>query len=49
MPSRLHQGHRHGRETLADEVRCLDLERMVSEVEAFTQALELGLIDADDF
>jgi hypothetical protein len=30
-------------------VRCLDLERMVSQVEAFTRALELDLIDAEDF
>jgi hypothetical protein len=39
------QGHR----TLADRLRCLDLERMSSQVEAFSQALELDLIDADDF
>jgi hypothetical protein len=45
----LHQAIAHGRETVAEEVRCLDLERMVLQVEAFTQALELGLIDADDF
>jgi hypothetical protein len=35
--------------TLADELRCLDLERMGAEVEAFSQALELDLINADDF
>jgi hypothetical protein len=33
----LHRAIEHGRETVAEEV------------EAFTQALELGLIDADDF
>jgi hypothetical protein len=39
------QGHR----MLAEELRCLDLERMGVEVEAFSQALDLDLIDADDF
>ena len=39
----------HGLETVAERVRCLDLERMGSQVEAFAQALELDLIDADDF
>jgi len=34
---------------VAEGARYLDLERMGSEVEAFTQALELDLIDADDF
>jgi hypothetical protein len=38
-----------GRETVAEAVRSLDLDRMCSQVDAFTQALELGLIDADDF
>ena len=39
----------HGFEAVAQEVRCLDLERMGSEVETFGRALELDLIDADDF
>ena len=39
----------HGREAVAEGVRSLDLERMVSQVDSFTQALELDLIDADDF
>ena len=38
-----------GRETLAEGLRCLDLERMGLQVEAFSQALELDLIDPDDF
>ena len=38
-----------GLETVAERVKCLDLERMGSQVEAFSQALELDLIDADDF
>jgi hypothetical protein len=38
-----------GRAAVAESARCLDLELMVSQVEAFTQALELGLIGADDF
>jgi hypothetical protein len=36
-------------EIVAEIAKCLDLERMGSQVEAFTQALELDLIDADDF
>jgi len=47
--SALHQAITRGREALAEGVRCLDLERMGSQVEAFSQALELDLIDADDF
>jgi hypothetical protein len=35
--------------TVAERAKCLDLERMGSQVEAFSQALELDLIDADDF
>lgn len=35
--------------TVAEQVRCLDLERMGSQVEAFSQALELDLIGPDDF
>ena len=38
-----------GQRTLADGLRCLDLERMGAQVEAFSQALELDLIDPDDF
>jgi hypothetical protein len=34
---------------VAEQVRCLDLERMVRQVEAFSQALELDLIGPDDF
>jgi hypothetical protein len=45
----LHKAIARGRSTVAEEVRCLDLERMGSQVEAFTQALELDLINADDF
>jgi hypothetical protein len=45
----LHKAIARGRQTVAEGVRCLDLERMGSEVNAFTQALELDLIDADDF
>lgn len=36
-------------ETVAERAKCLDLERMGSQVEAFTQALELDLIDPEDF
>lgn len=36
-------------ETIAEAVNRLDLDRMSSEVEAFSQGLELGLIEADDF
>jgi hypothetical protein len=36
-------------ETVAEGLKRLDLERMSWEVEAFSQALELDLIDADDF
>jgi hypothetical protein len=45
----LHKAIARGRRTVAEGVRCLDLERMGSQVEAFAQALELDLIDADDF
>jgi hypothetical protein len=45
----LRQANARGREALAELVACLDLERMGSQVEAFSQALELGLIEADDF
>jgi hypothetical protein len=38
-----------GLDTVAERVKCLDLERMVSQVGAFSQALELDLIGPDDF
>lgn len=38
-----------GVHTVAEQVRCLDLERMGSQVEAFSHALELDLIGPDDF
>ena len=38
-----------GVHTVAEGARCLDLERMLREVEAFSQALELDLIGPDDF
>ena len=45
----LHKAIARGRRTVAEGVKSLDLERMGSQVEAFAQALELDLIDADDF
>jgi hypothetical protein len=45
----LHKAIARGRNAVAEGVICLDLERMGSQVDIFTQALELGLIDADDF
>src|SRR5215213_3774458 len=45
----LHKGIARGRDTVAERVKCLDLERMGSQVEAFSQALELDLIGPDDF
>ena len=45
----LHKAIARSRQTVADGVRCLDLERMGAQVEVFSQALELDLIDADDF
>jgi hypothetical protein len=38
-----------GVRAVAERVQCLDLERMVWQVEAFSQALELDLIGPDDF
>ena len=38
-----------GVDTVAEQVRRLDLERMGAQVEAFSQALELDLIGPDDF
>jgi len=37
-----------GVHTVVEQVSCLDLERMGSQVEAFSQALELDLIGPDD-
>jgi hypothetical protein len=45
----LQKAIRRGVHTVAEHVRCLDLERMGSQVEAFSQALELDLIGPDDF
>ena len=45
----LHNSIARGLQTVAEGAKSLELERMGSEVEAFTQALELDLIDADDF
>jgi hypothetical protein len=38
-----------GVDTVAENARCLDLERMTHQVQAFSQALELDLIGPDDF
>ena len=45
----LHRAIARGRDTVAERVKCLDLERMGPQVEAFSQALELDLIGPDDF
>ena len=45
----LHKAIARSRQTVADGVRCLDLERMGAQVEVFSQALELDLIHPDDF
>ena len=45
----LQRANRRSRAELTKAVRRLDLERMGSEIEAFSQALELDLISADDF
>jgi uncharacterized Zn finger protein len=45
----LHRAIARGRRSVAEGVRFLDLERMGEQAEAFAQALELDLIDADDF
>jgi hypothetical protein len=45
----LQRAIKRGLDLLADTVRYLDLERMGSQAEAFSQALELDLIGADDF
>lgn len=45
----LHREIARGLNTVAERVKCLDLERMRSQIEAFSQALELDLIDPEDF
>lgn len=45
----LHKAIARGRRTVRERVECLDLERMASQVEAFSHALELDLIGPDDF
>jgi hypothetical protein len=45
----LRRANAQGLETLAERLRCLDLDRMSWQVEAFSQALERDLIGADDF
>lgn len=45
----LHRAIARGRRSVAAGARLLDLERMGTQAEAFAQALELDLIDADDF
>ena len=45
----LRQASARSLETVAEALKRLDLDRMSSEVEAFSQGLELGLIEADDF
>jgi hypothetical protein len=45
----LHRAIARGRRSVAAGARFLDLERMGAQAEAFAQALELDLIDADDF
>jgi hypothetical protein len=45
----LHKAITRGVHAIAEQVRCLELERMGSQVEAFGRALELDLIGPDDF
>lgn len=45
----LQKAIRRGVHSLAERVMCLDLERMGSQAEAFSQALQLDLIGPDDF
>ena len=45
----LRQASARSLETVAEALKRLDLDRMSSEVEAFSQGLERDLIDADDF
>ena len=45
----LHRAIKQGRRALAQALERLDLEHMAVEIDTFSQALELDLIDADDF
>jgi len=45
----LRQASERSLETVAEALKRLDLGRMSSQLEAFSQALERDLIDADDF
>jgi hypothetical protein len=45
----LRQATAKGLETVAEGLKRRDLDQMSLQVEAFSQALELDLIDADDF
>jgi hypothetical protein len=45
----LREATAQGLENVAEGLKRRDLERMSLQVEAFSQALELDLIDADDF
>jgi uncharacterized Zn finger protein len=45
----LQRAIKRGVSAVAENVRCLDSERMRSQVEAFSQALNLDLIGPDDF
>jgi uncharacterized Zn finger protein len=47
--SALHRAIKRGVNTMAAHARYLDLESMRSQVEAFSQALNLDLIGPDDF
>ncbi len=45
----LHKAIKRGLHTVAEELNTLDLERMGSQAEVFSQALALDLIGPDDF
>jgi hypothetical protein len=45
----LRQASRRSLETVAEALKRLDLDRMSSQIETFSQALALDLIDANDF
>jgi hypothetical protein len=47
--ARLQRAIEHGRNALAESALCLDQERMILQVEAFSRALDLDLIGAEDF
>lgn len=47
--SALHKAIKRGVNTMAEHARYLDLESMRSQVEAFSQALNLDLIGPEDF